>query len=348
MRRFGPTAVALAVVLLAALIAPATAGAVDLNPLPDLPSLNPGDYIVDGFKALVRWIFGDVDSLGKHLVNLLLAVPILTDKNNFARLNEYRGYIQGGCWGILALGFVIASMRYWLSSGTGVYDGLIGFGRTAGAIGMLLVFPVAFDQVSRIVNALTAALVSTPLVAHGLRDGLVGTVSTTALSGGGIAMLIGLAAIVMALVLLIVKVIVTALLAVLFVASPLAISLWPIEELAWAPKTLLSAMGALFAFPILWAICFGTFAVLNADALFPGDHGDILVSILSPLIALASLIIAFRLPFAVLNQAMGAGLAGHGGRVYRAAQSVRGLASGGGAAPAVPTAKVHPQQGRMF
>jgi hypothetical protein len=121
-------------------------------------------------------------------------------------------------------------------------------------------------------------------------------------------MLIGIAAIVMAIVLLVVKVIVTALLAVLFVASPLAIALWPIEELSWALRSLLQAILGLLVFPILWALCFGTFSVLSTDSMFPGDHGAAVTAVLSPLVALAALIIAFRLPFAVLGQAMRSGI----------------------------------------
>jgi hypothetical protein len=58
----------------------------------------------------------------------------------------------------------------------------------------------------------------------------------------------------------------------------------------------------------VWAVCFGTFAVLSTDSLFPGDNGDVINSVLAPLITLAALIIAFRLPFAVLGQAMKAGI----------------------------------------
>lgn len=317
-------------VTLLALAAPAPADAFSL------PSLNPVDYMIDGFKALIGFIFGDIDTLGHHLVNLLLAVPILTDHGNFPRLNEYRSYLQTGMWGILPLGLVIASLRYWMSAGQGAYDGLMGFIRTAGAVAILLAFPVAFDGVSRAVNAFTSASITTPIVGHGLSQGLVGTLSTAPLAGGGITMLIGIAAMCMALILLVVKVIVTSLLAVLFVLSPLAIAVWPIEELSWALKTLMAAIGALLMFPVLWAVSFGTFAVLNADALFPGDHGDILASVLSPLIALASLIIAFRLPFAVLNQAMGASLSSHGGRVTHVMRTVRDRAPNGRRGPGPP------------
>jgi hypothetical protein len=309
-------AVVVAVVLLVAgsLAAPAPAVALPnpLDILPNsLPSLDPTQWVVDGFKAILRFIFGDqLDELGRHLVNLLLSLPLLTDQGAFPKLNTYRDYVTGGAWGLLGLSFVVASLRYWLSSysGSGAYEALTGFIRSAGAIAMLLIFPIAFDQLSRAVNVFTSALVSNPIVGNGLGKGLVGTLSTEPFAGGGIAMLIGIAAIIMALVLLVVKVIVTALLAVLFVASPLAIALWPIEELSWALRSLLQAIAGLLVFPIVWAVCFGTFAVLGNDALFPGNNGDVINSVLAPLITLAALIIAFRLPFAVLSQGLSAGI----------------------------------------
>jgi len=64
----------------------------------------------------------------------------------------------------------------------------------------------------------------------------------------------------------------------------------------------------LLIFPILWAVCFGTFAVLSTDSMFPGNNGDVINSVLAPLVTLAALIIAFRLPFAVLSQGMKAGI----------------------------------------
>jgi hypothetical protein len=342
-----PTVVALvcAAILLVAgtLLSPEPATALPLPSPADLlpggvnlPSLDPTHWVVDGFKAILQFIFGDqLDQLGRHLVNLLLSIPLLTDNHAFPQLNNYRAYVTGGAWGILALSFVIASLRYWLSSysGSGAYEALTGFVRSAGAIAMLLIFPVVFDQLSRAVNAFTSALVVNPVVGDGLGKGMVGTISDVPFSGGGIAMLIGIAAVVMAIILLVVKVIVTALLAVLFVASPLAIAIWPIEELSWAMRSLLQAIVGLLIFPVLWAVCFGTFAVLSTDAMFPADNGEAINTVLSPLIALAALIIAFRLPFAVLSQAMKAGISpgiGRGLGHVRNAGYVRSLTKVGG------------------
>ena len=296
-----------------------------------LPSLDPAQWAVDGFKAILKFIFGDqLKQLAQHLVNLLLAVPLLTDTSKFPSLNEYRAYVTGGAWGILGLSFVVASMRYWLSSysGSGAYEALMGFTRTVGAIAMLLAFPIVFDQLCRFVNAFTAALIVNPIVGHNLGKGLVATLTGALGTGGGIGMLVGLAAIVMAIVLLVIKVIVTALLAVLFVLSPLAIALWPIEELGWALRSLIQAMLGLLVFPILWAACFGTFAVLSVDTLFGASNGDLINTVLSPLFTLAALIIAFRLPFVVLRQAMNAGIAPSMNRAMQSAHYARSLIGG--------------------
>lgn len=161
-------------------------------------------------------------------------------------------------------------------------------------------------------------------------------------------MLVGVVAIIMAIVLLVVKVIVTALLAVLFVASPLAIAVWPIEELSHYLRTLLQAMFSLLIFPIIWALCFGTLAVLSADALFPGDHGSFIDSLLGPVITLAALIVAFRLPFAVLNQGMAGSISPRVGSGITQVRTIVNVIPSGGKVP-VARAPVSPyRQGRLF
>lgn len=309
------TYAALAFVFLASLLDPAQAGAVSIPSIPipnpldafpgSLPNLDPTSLFVDGFKAIIQYILGDrLDELGKNLINLLLAVPLLTDHRLFPKLNDYRGYITGGCWGLLGLSFVVSSVRYLFSpGGSGVYDGLVGFFRTAGAIAIILVFPVAFDMISRIVNSFTVALIDTPIIGHSFTQTL-----SVPVAAGGIGMILGIAAVIIALFLLVIKVIITSLLAVLFLLSPIAIALWPIEELSWALGSLLQAMGALLVFPIIWAVCFGAFAILPVDALFPGNQGDYINTLMVPLMTVALFVIMMRLPFAVLSKAGSAGM----------------------------------------
>lgn len=298
--------------VLLALAVPASASALPLVGGPDLPSLDPSSYVVDGFRAILKFLFGtDLDKLGRNLVNLLLGVPLLTDKASFPQLNAYRGYVEGGAWGVLGLTGVIAALRYFASSmtGTGAYEGLTGFMRSAGAVAMLLVFVPAFDGLSRATNMMTAALIAGSDIKHtGGGHGIAAALSADNIADGGIEMLVTVAAMAMAIVLLVVKAIVTALLAVLFVASPLAIALWPVEEVGVLLRTLLQGIFGLLIFPCVWAICFAVLAVLPADAMFPGGKHDGIDSFLSPLITLAALIIAFRLPFKVLEMMLQAGI----------------------------------------
>lgn len=312
-RRSGLSAVAFAfgLLLVVQLATPEPAAAlagVNLNPLDALPSLDPGSWATDGFRAILEFIFGkSLDEIGRHLLGLLLAVPLVTDHHAFPRLNAYRDFVTAGAWGLLGLTGIVAIFRYWLSSftGSGAYEAMVGFFRSAGAIAMLLMFPVAFDGISRGINMFTAALVKGPT---GSTSALSNLLSTAAISSGGIGMIVAVFAIFTAIVLLIVKVVVTVLIAILWAASPLAIVLWPVQELGWILRSLLQALGALLIFPVLWALCFGVFAVLPVDAMFPGSYGDAIESVLSPLVGLAALIIAARLPFAVMERGLQAGI----------------------------------------
>lgn len=346
---------AIAFVLLASLLSPASASAVP-NPLdivPSLPSLpDPSSWIVDGFKAILGFIFGDsLSDLGRHLLGLLLAVPTVSDHHTFPGLNNYRSYVMAGAWALLGLTFVASALRYWLSSytGGGAFEAMTAFARASGSIVMFLVFVPAFDAISKIINSFTAALVANPVSGNDASRGLAAALSLDSLADGGIAMLVTMAAIIMAIVLLVVKVIITALLAVLYVASPLAIALYPVEELSFLLRSLLMALLGILIFPVMWALCFGVFAVLPSDALFPGSHGDIINTLLTPLIALAALVIAFRLPFKVLEMGLQSSISPgitRGMRHYNNAKSFGSSFRSQPTAPA-PRGPVHPQQGRF-
>ena len=97
--------VAAALVIAGSLSAPDNAHAIGIGlpgppDLPGVPSLNPADWAVDALKAILKFIFGDqLKDLARHLVKLLLAVPLLTDTKKFPELNEYRDYVTGGAWG---------------------------------------------------------------------------------------------------------------------------------------------------------------------------------------------------------------------------------------------------------
>jgi hypothetical protein len=329
---------ALVVVLAGWLLVPASVSA-QVVPAPDpggllpdlpspadlLPSVNPADWAVGGFKAILGWMFGDVEDLGRNLVRVLLDVPLLADRQDFRRLNKLRDYVLIIAVVLLALSLVVATLQGTWSNwvGGGAIDAVEGLKRTVIAVFLLVGFPVAFDQTERLVNALTSALIVNPVVGSGLADGAGPFAAFVAagslVTGGGLAMFVAVSLIVFALFLLVVKVTITALLAVLWVSSPLAIALWPIEELSALWKALLAAILGALAFPVVWALCFAVFATLSPDALFASDSGDLIQTLLAPLTSLAMVIIAFLLPFAVMRRLMQAGM------MPKPAQAVRNV-----------------------
>jgi uncharacterized membrane protein len=315
--------------------------------------LNPAHWVVDGFKALLEWIFGDLEELAKNLVRLMLAVPLLTDTQQFPKLNKYFFYVRDGSFGILFLSFVWSTIRFWGAgfAGEGAGEALEGFKRTVLAAGMLLAFPTAFDLASRIINELTVALVVNPSVGHGLlatAGPFAAFVAITAvITTGGLALIVVLIGVVLMIGLFVVKVVIIALLAVLFVGAPICIALWPIEELGHLLRSCLGGILGCFAFPVTWALCFGVFAVLPADALFGGPSGgSISTTLLSPLVGLAALILAWKIPFVVMRQALNAGLMPRASRAMMAARGARlggsvwGGIAGGAAAGATAGATV--------
>jgi hypothetical protein len=313
-------------VLLAFSVRPPAAQAVDL---PGLPSLNPADWAVEGVQAILKFFFGNsIEKIADVFVNLLLAVPHLSDPKRFPGLNAYHDYVMGAGWGLLALSFIFVCLQYWASSYTssGAQQAAIGFTRVIGGIGLMLCFPIAFGLTSDAVNELTAGLIKNPYVGDNLGTLIEATFVGGITSGGGLSLLVGIAALVMAIVLLVVKVCITAVLAVLFVLSPLAIGLWPFEPVAWALRSLAQAMLVLLCFPVLWAACFGTFAVLTPAALAPGAAGGLGSALLTSVVGLACLIVAFKLPFAVLRIATGMGLVPSMSRALQTVHYGRGLA----------------------
>jgi hypothetical protein len=277
------------------------------------------DIFVKGFGALLQFIFGSVlTALAQGFLKDLLDITPLAGPGAPAGLDQLHTDIVGAGWGLLTLSFTGAAIGYWLSSYTssGAQQAATAFARTVGAIGLLISSPYIFSAATEAVNQLTAGIITTPVVGAGTTQLFEHTFVATLLTGGGVGMIAALVGVVMALVLLLVKITITALLAVLYVISPLAIGLWPVEQLSWLLRTLLQVAFIALIFPVLWAACFAVFAVLTPDF----NSG-----LLQPLFGVAALIVAFKLPFALLRISTGAGLMPSAGKGMSAAYHARSL-----------------------
>ena len=279
------------------------------------------DIFVKGFGALLQFIFGStLTDLASSFLKDLLDVTPLAGPGAPAGLDQLHTDIVGAGWGLLTLSFTGGAIGYWLSSYTsnGAQQAATAFTRTVGAIGLLISSPYIFQLATEAVNQLTAGIIGLPVVAHNMTTLFEGTFVLGALTSGGIGTIAVLIAVVMALALIVVKITITALLAVLYVLSPLAIGLWPVEQLSWLLRTLLQVAFIVLIFPVLWAACFAVFAVLAPS--FKGSLGA-----LDPLVGVAALIIAFKLPFALLRISTGAGLMPSAGKGMSAIYHARSL-----------------------
>ena len=123
------------------------------------------------------------------------------------------------------------------------------------------------------------------------------------------------------LLLIVTKIVLATLLALLFVAAPLAIALWPLPETSWLARTVLQSLIGVLLWPVVWALCFALFAVIGASALTPaGSFGTHLVK---PWVSVAALYVAFKAPQLLARQAMLAGLMPSPGRGRDARHGLR-------------------------
>src|SRR4051794_23321494 len=307
---------------------------IDLNPFDNLlPSV--GDLAGKLIEGIFKALFGDLEAkVTLAVVKFLVAHPIVTNHAAYATLNDYRVYVTDGDYGLLGLVFTISAFRYWASgfAGGGAYEALQALARTAGAVAALSVYAFGFEQLLVGGNLMTHALLNFGGIDKGLAKLFVATKFGLGLSG--IAYVLELVAFI---ALIVTKIALTALLSVLLVAGPLAIAVWPIEELAWIARTWLQVLIAVVLWPVLWSLCFACFAAMG-DAAFStgGSIGD---TIIKPFVSVAMLYIAFKVPMAMLRQAQVAGLTpsmgGAGMRGVQVAQvSSRTVGAGGSAARA--------------
>ena len=122
----------------------------------------------------------------------------------------------------------------------------------------------------------------------------------------GIGTIAAVVAVVIFLLLIVTKIVLATLLALLFVAAPLTIALWPLPETSWLARTVLQSLIGVLLWPAVWALCFALFAVIGASAFTPG--GSFGSHIVKPWVSVAALYVAFKAPQLLARQAMLAGL----------------------------------------
>jgi hypothetical protein len=304
-----------AVAVAAALSAPAPAqAAIPIPGIPvgipnpfDLGLPGPTDLIGKVFEFFFKTFFGIDAKVTQRTVEWLLAAPIYTDTRAYADLNQLRSDIDAAAWALFALVFAVSAVRYYASGFTsaGSYEAVESLVRGGVAAGALAVYPQVFGGLTISANYLTYGVIHDPTVGSGLTKVLAGATvaSFTPLGVGTIAAVV---AVVVFLLLIVTKIVLSTLLALLFVAMPVAIALWPLPETSWLARTVLQSLIGVLLWPVVWALCFALFAVIGAEAFSPG--GSFGAHIVTPWVSVAALYVAFKAPQLLARQAMFAGL----------------------------------------
>jgi hypothetical protein len=264
-----------------------------------------GGIVKSILTTMLKLLFGLPAKATVGVVVELIAHPVYTDAHAYGPLNAYRAYVTAGAWGVFGLVLTMSGLRYWASGFTsaGSYEALAAFGRAIAAAAGLVAFPEAFGYASILTNQLTHAL----LGFAGVHDGIAKLMAAVTIgSGFGLGLIAGVISVVMLVLLIVTKVVISTMLALLFVATPLAIALWPLPEAAFLLRTCLSGIAALFLWPVIWALSFAVFAVMGDGAF--SLSGGLGATVMRPFVSVAALYVAWKAPLLIARQAMMAGL----------------------------------------
>lgn len=234
------------------------------------------------------------------------------------------------------------------------YEAVEALARGGMAAGALAVYPEVFGSLSIATNYLTYGITHAPGVETGLAK-LLGAATVASFTPLGVGTIAAVVAVALLVLLLVTKIVIATLLALLYVAAPLAIALWPLPETSWLARTWLQSLIGVLLWPVVWALCFAIFAVMSASAFtLRGSFG---AELIKPWVSVAALFVSFKAPQLLARQAMLAGLtpslgntaaralvygraAARTGSAARGAEGISGRFGGGAAGAAAKGAGV--------
>ena len=323
-------------------------GPVGLDPLGGLGSLLGGvtgglaKVAVSMFDAIIKALFAPIAKfITTQLIGWLVAVPYLT-QGNVAALERTVEAMGGG---LLAAVATFSTIRYWAAGFAGGGDSgfaaLEGLTRTIGAALFLAIWPWLFDTAVSLTNLFTSSLLGSAAVVHDVSHLLAaGLGAGIALNFTPIGLFLNIAMAVAAsllfLGLLLVKIVVSISTILVFIGMPLAVVAWPV--LPWIARAAMRAFAVCLLVPVMWALCFAGCAAVSLNAI-SFNASSVMNTLLQPLVAIVLLWVMLRLPIHLAKVAMlGAAPLG-GGMASRAVSyaagsqlrdTVRGHLPGGG------------------
>jgi hypothetical protein len=324
--------------LLMSAASPPPAQAVAIGPV-DLNPLNwPGEILggvaggianvaVGGFDAIIKALFAPVARfITTELIGWLIAVPNLT-QGNVAQLEQTVVAMGGGLLGAVA---TFSTIRYWAAGFAGGGDSgfaaLEGLTRTVAAALFLAVWPWLFDTAVSLTNLFTSSLLGSGVVvdsvSHLLAAGLGAGIGLNFTPVGlFLDIAIAVAASLLFLGLLLVKIVVSMSTILVFVGMPLAVVVWPVVP--WIARLAMRAFAVCLLVPVLWALCFAASAAVSLNAI-SFNAGTVMNALLEPLVAIVLLWVMLKLPVHLARVAMLGGAPLGGGFASRAVSYAAG------------------------
>jgi hypothetical protein len=273
-----------------------------------------GELVEDAVRALVDLVVPDFGSQWvSSLVTWLVALPPVTG-SAFPSLNQYAGQLTAVGFGLLGACFLGGLLQLWAGGASGA-TGAEAIRRAAIGAGALATYTTVLQSLLLGVNILTAEMIRHPLVVDGLDKAFGESLTVAAVTGGvslGLAIGAALAVLYFVAALFVLKIGLTALLAVSVVAGALVWGVYPLPQAQWLARAWLSGLVAAIAVPIAWACMFASAALLARDTLvfegggqFNAPLGETLGYLVKPFAAVACFWIAYRAPYFLLGAARG-------------------------------------------
>ena len=213
----------------------------------------------------------------------------------------------GGLLGAVA---TISIIRYWAAGfaggGDSGFSALEGLARTVGAALFLAAWPWLFSTAVHLTNLFTGSLMGSGAVVHSVAHLLAaGLGAGIALNFTPIGLFLNIAMAVAAsllfLGLLLVKIVVSISTILVFVGMPLAAVIWPVVP--WVARLAMRAFAVCLIVPVAWGLCFAGSAAVSLNAI-SFNAGTVMNTLLQPLVAIVLLYVMVKLPMHLARVAM--------------------------------------------
>jgi hypothetical protein len=262
---------------------------------------------VGAFDAIIKALFTPIAKfITTQLIGWLITVPNLT-QGNVLQLEQTVEAMGGGLLGAVA---TISIIRYWAAGfaggGDSGFSALEGLTRTVGAALFLAAWPWLFTTSVHLTNLFTGSLMGSAAVVHSVARLLAaGLGAGIALNFTPVGMFLNIAMAVAAsllfLGLLLVKIVVSISTILVFIAMPLAAVIWPVVP--WVARLALRAFAVCLIVPVAWALCFAGAAAVSLNAI-SFNAGTVMNTLLQPLVAIVLLYVTVKLPMHLARVAM--------------------------------------------